>query len=183
MRLRILERMKWAYHVKWIYRMHVRQWIRYMKKWMRHILYWPLTIADRFQAVTMDLEQADEFFQWAIGIPNHGVYNAGWLYGAPEDRRKLRQIGVRGRMTYSDGAFSHCMTSDEVMKRLLVVGWLSYPGSFTRVNMSTGIQLPRRKQIWWQWPSKNDLVYNGYVKGKRCWGPGNPAVWPWQRRK
>ena len=145
-------------------------------------------ILDRFETVSMDLLDADSFFKdVAMGIPDWGgTCNVGWIAGVPQDRRKLRQIGVRGRMTYGQGiggdAFERCIASDEVIERLLVCGWLNYPGAFTKVNMRTGVQLPRRKQIWWFWPSKNQLVFNGYVKGKRCWGPGNPSVWPWQRR-
>ena len=146
-------------------------------------------VSNRLETVSRDLSNADSFFEnIARGIPDRGICNAGWIAGVPQDRRKLRQIGVRGRMRYTPpnddglGAFAMCLDSDDVIKRLLVCGWLNYPGAFTKVDMRTGVQLPRRKQIWWFWPSKNQLVFNGYVKGKRCWGPGNPSVWPWQRR-
>lgn len=106
---------------------------------------------------------------WArVGIARDdgGIYGLGWISGKPEHRRRLRKIGVRGRMDYNDdgGYFAHCVVSDEVMQRLLVAGWIDYPGAFTRVNLRTGEYV--EGQTWWHWPSLNQLKYEGYVAGQ-----------------
>jgi len=121
---------------------------------------------ERFEVVTKELAIRDKFFEEVgAGTPDwRGIINIGWIRGRLEDRRFLRQIGVRGRMRYSRDAFEQCIASDEVIRRLLVMGRLDYI-SFTTVNMVTGVQLPPRKQKWWRWPSENQLKWEGYVPG------------------
>jgi len=44
----------------------------------------------------------------------------GWIDGWPWERRKLRRLGVRGKMRYNwrIGTFEHCQCDDATMKRL-----------------------------------------------------------------
>lgn len=79
----------------------------------------------------------------------------GWIHGKPWHRRKLRQLGVTGKMTYSlqrtaygIGAFSHCEATEEVMERLIREFQLPNPGSFTAIDKN-GKQLPLCWQKYW----------------------------------
>jgi len=143
---------------------------------LKTIALWPVALNHRMEVIDNDSRQWENGKKELerIGIRDLGVYNVGWIAGPIEHRRRLRKIGVRGRMrhvVYEDdlhtpAAFEYCVASDEVMKRLLVAGWLDYPGAFTKVDLRTGIQLPRRKQTWWPWPSLNGLRYKGFVSGR-----------------
>jgi hypothetical protein len=80
---------------------------------------------------------------------------AGWIPGLPWQRRKLRKLGVRGRMkyrlaetAYGIGAFEYCEVSWEVLKRLVDEWGLPNPGSFTAMD-EHGEQLPRQEQKAW----------------------------------
>lgn len=44
----------------------------------------------------------------------------GWINGQPDDRRRLKWLGVRGRCYYNPkyGDFRRCVIDDEVKERL-----------------------------------------------------------------
>ena len=79
----------------------------------------------------------------------------GWIPGNPLQRRRLRQLGVQGRMrwnptqtAYGIGAFSHCEADEQVMKRLIQEWKLPNPGSFTLVDDNDDA-LPMSEQYEW----------------------------------
>lgn len=79
----------------------------------------------------------------------------GWIPGIPWHRRKLRQLGVQGRMKWSHvrtgygmGAFEHCDASLAVMWRLVHIWKLPNLGSFTAIDENEN-HLSRKKQVYW----------------------------------
>ena len=84
----------------------------------------------------------------------------GWLHAPSEDmREELQSLGVRGEMRWSQevsgfGTFSHC-TMDrydlEWLYRWTDRGDLDlYIGGFTGVWKGTDVQVPRKRQYFWQ---------------------------------
>ena len=77
------------------------------------------------------------------------IMYAGWISGEPEDRRKLRRLGIHGPMRYSRDckAFQQCLLTPRKMQRLIDKGVLPNPGSWTAYWVDTDENLPRERQL------------------------------------
>ncbi len=86
---------------------------------------------------------------------NKVITFVGWIPGMPWHRKKLRQLGVQGRMKwramctqYGKGVFEYCDASLAVMWRLVHIWKIPNLGSFTAIDENEK-HLPLKKQIYW----------------------------------
>ena len=73
----------------------------------------------------------------------------GWIEGKDRDIKKLRKLGVTGKMFLRDGAIEHCEVTEEVMSKLIRDRPNFWPGSFTIVDEKRN-QLPSTLQKYWR---------------------------------
>jgi hypothetical protein len=89
-----------------------------------------------------------------------GIMFVGWVHGSLEDKKRLKSLGVRGSMYFSEkdtaygtGVIEHCSASPEVFWKLVHIYKISNPGSFTVVDrhdrqLSWEKNHPRGQRYW-----------------------------------
>jgi len=77
---------------------------------------------------------------------------AGWIKASPQDRHKIRSLGVEGKMIYNYefGGFEYCNCGVHIIERLIKELPGFWPASFTALNLKKK-QLPKEAQKYWGW--------------------------------